>query len=484
MREIAVGLIQKYNWLVLLYFLGINGVYISLNLLSFFVIKRYLGERKTTELGKVFQSTFFKPISVITPAYNEEGTIAESVKSLLQLQYPQHEVVVVNDGSKDNTLSVLVERYKMVEAPITYPTQIDCSRIKQVYVSPQYTNLVLVDKENGGKGDALNAGINIARYPLVCSIDADSLLESKALLKVVRPFLENPNTVAVGGIVRIANGCEVRSGQVIEVGMPKNSLARFQIVEYLRAFLFGRIGWDALNSMLIVSGAFGLFSKAAVVECGGYRNDTVGEDMELVVRLHRIMREKKRNYRITFIPDPVCWTEVPEKLKILSRQRNRWQRGLIDSMFLNIKMLFNPKYGTIGLLAMPFFFFFEMLGPMVEFTGYIVFFASWYFNIVSFTFAILFLAVAIVLGIVLSVGSLVLEELSFRRYPRISHLVMFFAYAVLENFGYRQLNTWWRFKGCFDHVLGKKGWGKMERKGFQLAGNGITSKKDSHSRSL
>lgn len=281
MKEVLVDLIQKYNWLVLLYFLGINGTYILLNMLSFFAIKRYLGERKTTELEKVFQSTFFEPISIITPAYNEEETIAESVKSLLQLQYPQHEVVVVNDGSKDNTLKVLVERYKMAKAPITYPAQIDCRRIKQVYVSPQYTNLILVDKENGGKGDALNAGINVARYPLVCSIDADSLLESNALLKVVRPFLENPNTVAVGGIVRIANGCKVRSGEVIKVGMPKNSVARFQIVEYLRAFLFGRTGWDILNRMLVISGAFGLFSKAAVVECGGHRNDTVGEDMEL-----------------------------------------------------------------------------------------------------------------------------------------------------------------------------------------------------------
>lgn len=468
MKEIALDLVQKYNWLVLLYFLGINGTYILLSILSFFGIKRYLGERRATELEKVFQSTFFKPISIIVPAYNEEETIAESVKSLLQLQYPEHEVVVVNDGSKDNTVEVLIERYKMVKAPITYPVQIDCKRIKQIYISPEHTNLILIDKENGGKGDALNAGINVARYSLVCSIDADSLLESDALLKVVRPFLENPNTVAVGGIVRIANGCKVKSGEVVEVGMPKNSLARFQNVEYLRAFLFGRVGWDVLNAMLIISGAFGLFSKAAVVESGGYRNDTVGEDMELVVRLHRVMRKKKRKYRITFIPDPVCWTEVPEKLKILSRQRNRWQRGLMDSMLLNIKMLFNPRYGTAGLLAMPFFFFFEMLGPMVEFTGYIVFFVSWYFNIISFAFAVLFLAVAIVLGIVLSVGSLVLEELSFRRYPKILHLVILFAYAVLENFGYRQLNTWWRFKGCLDHILGKKGWGKMERKGFRV----------------
>jgi len=467
MKEIGLGFIQAYNWLILLYFLGLNGTYILLNVLSFFAVRRYLGERKATELKKVFQSTFFKPISIIAPAYNEEETIAESVKSLLQLQYPAHEVVVVDDGSTDNTMKVLIETYKMVKAPITYAEQIDCKRIKGVYVSSEYTNLVLVNKENGGKGDALNAGINIARYPLVCFIDSDSLLESDALLKVVRPFLENLNTVAVGGIVRIANGCKVKAGRVIEVGMAKNSLVRFQIVEYLRAFLFGRTGWDVLNGMLIISGAFGLFSKEAVVECGGYRNDTVGEDMELVVRLHRIMRKKKRQYRITFIADPVCWTEVPEKLRILSRQRSRWQRVLMDSMLFNTQFLFNPKYGIVGLFAMPFFFFFEMLGPIAELTGYIVFFVSWYFDIVSFTFALFFLAAAIVLGIVLSMGSLVLEELSFRRYHKIHHLVILFAYAVLENFGYRQLNTWWRFKGCLDYIVGKRGWGKMERKGFQ-----------------
>lgn len=414
MKDILLNLVNKYNWMVLFYFLAINGTYILLNILSFFAIKRYLRETETIELDRIFQSPFFEPISIIAPAYNEEATIVQSVESLLHLQYPQHEVVVVNDGSKDNTMKVLIERYGMVSAPITYPSQLGCKKIMEVYLSPEYPGLVLVDKENGGKGDAMNAGVNLSRHPLVCFIDADSLLESDALLKVVRPFLEDPTVIAVGGIVRIVNGCKVRSGQVIEVGMPKNSLARFQIVEYLRAFLFGRTGWDVINGMLIISGAFGLFKKEAVVECGGYRSDTVGEDMDFTIRLHRTMREKKREYRITFVADPVCWTEVPENLKTLAGQRNRWQRGLIDSIFFNRKMLLNPRYGVVGLFALPFFFFFEMLGPIVELTGYIVFFISWYFNIITFTFALFFLAAAILLGIILSMGSLVLEELSFR----------------------------------------------------------------------
>ena len=467
MTEITVDLIQKFNWFVLFYFFGINGTYIMLNVLSFPAIKHYLKEKRAIELERVFRSPFFKPISILVPAYNEEATIVDSVKSLLQLQYPEHEVVVTNDGSEDNTLGLLVERYKMVKAPITLPTQLDSGRIHGIYISSDYTNLVVIDKENGGRSDALNAALNAARYPLVCSIDADSMLESDALLKVVRPFLENPTTVAVGGIVRIVNGCRVRAGGVTETAMPKSSLVRFQIVEYLRSFLFGRTGWNVLNSTLIISGAFGLFSKAAVVECGGYRTDTVGEDMDLVVRLHRMMREKKRKYRITFVPDPVCWTEVPENLRILSRQRNRWQRGLMEVLLTNKRMLFNPKYGIVGLYGLPFFFLFEMLGPIVEFAGYVFFFSSWYLNIVDLPFAMLFLAAAILLGVILSASSLVLEELSFRRYPKTLHLIILTIYALLENFGYRQLNTWWRFKAFFDYVLGKKGWGKMERKGFQ-----------------
>ncbi len=457
-----------FNYFILFYFLSINFIYIFLTVLSFSVLRRYLNQTKLFSKDKnLFHSSFYKPISVLVPAYNEQNTISDNVKSLLQLRYPEFEIIVVNDGSTDTTLDVLKEVYHLRRSFRPIVNNIACKNLKAVYTSPDYSNLVVVDKENGGKADALNAGINVSRYPLVSAIDSDSILETDVMTKLVRPFLDDHRTIAVGGIVRVANGCTIRAGEVVNIDISTNVLANFQIIEYLRAFLFGRVGWDVLNSLLIISGAFGLFLKKAIIMSGGYLHDTVGEDMELIVRMHRVMRENNLPYRITFIPEPVCWTEVPESLKILGRQRNRWQRGLIESLMAHRKMLLNKRFGIIGMLAMPFFFFFEMLGPVIELFGYIVFTISCISGFVNVKFAILFFSVAIVLGIVLSAGSLVLEELSFRKYPRYSHIALLFLYSILENFGYRQINTWWRFRGIIDYLCGKKSWGKMERKGMK-----------------
>lgn len=468
MRDSIVGAILAFNYFVLFYFIVINAIYSLLTIFSFFSIRRYMRESIfMREYKKLFWSSFYKPISVLSPAYNEEATIADSVKSLLQLRYPQYEIIVINDGSIDGTLDILIKEYNMKRSFRHHDISVPCQEIEAIYSSVDYPNLIVVDKVNGGKADALNAGINVSQYPLVSAIDADSILEPEVMAKLAQPFLKNPKTIAVGGIVRIVNGCTVRAGEVTKIALSPRLLPNFQIVEYLRSFLFGRVGWDVFNGLLVISGAFGLFRKDAVIACGGYRHDTVGEDMELVVKMHRTMCEKKVPYRITFVPEPVCWTEVPESLKILGRQQNRWQRGLIESLMLHRKMLFNPRYGVIGLFAMPFFFFFEMLGPVVELAGYIVFPLSLVFGIVNLPFAILFFFVAIVLGIILSVSSLVLEELSFRKYPSLRHIVILFAFSVLENFGYRQLHTWWRFRGIIDYLMKKKSWGVMERKGMK-----------------
>ncbi|MFC1541102.1 glycosyltransferase family 2 protein [Candidatus Latescibacterota bacterium] len=421
----------------------------------------------SAQYKRLFHTSFYKPISVIVPAFNEEMTVSDNVKSLLQLRYPEFEIVVVNDGSSDNTLEVLKNTYSLKRSFRPIINQLPCQEIIGVYRSPDFPQLIVVDKQNGGKADALNAGINVSRFPLVSAIDSDSILEADVLSKLARPFLNDSKTVAVGGIVRVANGCTIKAGEVIDIELSPRSLPNYQIVEYLRSFLFGRVGWDMLDGLIIISGAFGVFLKSAVIECGGYLQETVGEDMEIIVRMHRVMREKKKPYRITFVPEPVCWTEVPEDLKTLGRQRNRWQRGLIESLTIHRVMLFNPRFGIIGMLAMPFFFFFEMLGPIIEFTGYIVFFLSLALGIVNFKFAVLFLCAAIMLGMVLSVGSLVLEELTFRKYPKYSHIFRLFIYSILENFWYRQINTWWRFMGIVDYFRGKKSWGKMDRKGMK-----------------
>lgn len=451
------------EWFFLIYFVGLTSIYLLLNLVSFGVISRNMRYQDIDE-GVALYTGFELPITLLAPAYNEEATIASSINSLLQLSYPEFEIIVINDGSKDATLDVLIKEFSLQAIPEAYRIQIPTRQVKTIYRSTRYPNLRVVDKENGGKADALNAGINCARYPLFCGMDADSILPRDSLFRIVRPFLEDPTTVAVGGIVRIINGCEVRDGHLIKTSLPRNWLALFQIVEYLRAFLFGRMGWQAFNAVLIISGAFGLFRKEAVISVGGYRHDTVGEDMELVVRMHRIFSEQRRPYRVHFIPDPICWTEAPEDLRTLKNQRSRWQRGLAESLWLNKSMMFAKHSGAAGWLAFPFMFFFEMFGPLLELIGLILMIVSCYFGLIDYYAAVAFLILVFGMGLLLSGGALLLEEMSYRIYRRPSDLLMLCIALIMENFGYRQLNSYWRLLGMMRWLFKSKSkWGAMKR---------------------
>jgi len=464
--EIISYIVFGINALILFYFLLICTIYIVLNIVAFFKMIRYNRTIKYLDLKRVFKLTNFKSISVIVPAYNEENGIVESIKSLLQLEYPDFQLVVVNDGSTDNTLQKIFENFSIRQVSFTPFYKLKSQPIRSVFMSSEYPNLIVIDKVNGGKADAINAGINLAKSPLISVIDADSVLERDCLLKIVRPFMEDENVIAVGGTIRIANGCSILHGNIVEVGLSKSWLARFQVVEYLRAFLFGRNGFDVLNGILIISGAFSCFSRDALLKIDGYRAGCIGEDMEIIVRMHRKLRKDNPKLRITFIPDPVCWTEAPETFKVLRSQRIRWQKGTVESILLHKKLFMNPAYGWIGMVVFPYFALFEMLGPIIEIFGYGFFIFSLAFGFVTLSFAIAFLSTAILYGVVLSVLSVILEELSFQRYPKLSHLLKLITAAFLENFGYRQLTTWWRFQGMVEYFGGKRHWGQMEKKGF------------------
>ncbi len=458
-----VSTIGPVEWFFLLYFVVVNGFYLLLNYLAVFRVFRHL-EETSLERFHVSYTGLEPPISLLVPAYNEEETIVTSVYSLLQLEYPEHEVVVINDGSTDRTLDALIEEFDLEPAPEVYRRQLHSETVHQIYHSRDHPALRVIDKDNGGKADALNAGINNSRYPLFCSIDADSFLERQSLKRVVLPFIEDSTTVAVGGTVRIANGCQVRDGHVIRVGLPSRMLPLFQIVEYLRAFLFGRLGWAQIGSLLVISGAFGLFRRDAVVDAGGYDRETVGEDMELTVRLHHQLRESGRPYKITFVPEPICWTEVPRDLKTLAAQRMRWQRGLTETLFRHRGMFFNRRAGVVGWLGLPFMLFGECLAPIVEVAGYLYMVVGWYLGYVSPTVMLLFLVVAIGLGTLLSLMGLLLEELSFKVYSRSKEVLVLFAAAMLENFGYRQLIAVFRLVASLQWLFGVRGrWGDMRR---------------------
>jgi cellulose synthase/poly-beta-1,6-N-acetylglucosamine synthase-like glycosyltransferase len=462
-----IYLILSLQWLFLGYFICINLAYLALNFIAAFCITDYMRDHRADYLPKGLAS-YQPPVSILVPAYNEEGSIVSSIHSLLGMGYPEFEIVVINDGSIDNTLDEVVAAFGMVEFPEAYRRRIDTQPVRKIYASSRYPRVRLIDKDNGGKADSLNAGINCARYPLFCTVDADCILQPDSLLRVVRPFLEDPTTVAVGGVVRVLNGCTVHDGVMEKVDLPRNYLAKFQLVEYLRAFLFGRLGWSPLNALLIISGAFGVFKKERVIAIGGYRSKTVGEDMDLVVRLHQNLRKEKRPYRITFVPDPICWTEVPTDVKSLKTQRMRWQRGLIESLAPNVGALFDRRGGAVSWLALPFMFAFELLGPVIEVLGYVTMIPLWLLGLISYQSFLVFLFLSLGLGVLLSTNALFLEELSFQMYPRLGQQIRLFGIAILENFGYRQMTSLWRFMAVVHWVFSfwqKSHWGEIVRDG-------------------
>ena len=471
LTRLTFHLFNAYSVFIIAYFIIVNLFYFSMLVISFNAIVHYLRRHMFSDYRVIMQSEFSPAISIIAPAYNESATCIDSTNSLMKLNYPTAEIISVNDGSKDDTLQVMIRHYSLVITERAYFPIISTQEVKGIYVStrPEYKNLVVIDKKNGGKADALNVGINVSRYPLICAIDADSILEDDALLKVSKPFLDDDRVIAVGGIVRIANGCTIERGRVIDVRLSDKFIPSFQVVEYLRAYLSGRMGWGALNGLLIISGAFGVFRKDIVLAVGGYKHDTVGEDMELVVRMHRYCCEREIDYRVEFVPDPVCWTEAPESLKILGRQRNRWHRGLLDTLLIHRKMLFNPTYGVLGWLAFPYFLFIELLGPVLEAIGYIAVITGFFLGIINIQMFILFFIVSVIYGVMFSVGAVVLEEISFRRYPRMQDLITLLILGIVENFGYRQITVWWRVKAFWDYFRGVKSWGAMTRVGFSSA---------------
>jgi len=457
------------GYAILVYFLALNSFYALLLILSIPEIWEQTRLAEDDDFQRIMQSDALPPISILVPAFNERTTIQASVTAILTLEYRSFEVIVVNDGSKDDTFERLREAFDLYEVPQTYPEGIATRPLRGVYRSRSRTRLVVLDKENGGKADSLNAAINASRFPLVIAVDADTLIEPDALLRLTRPFLLGRHIAAVGGTVRVANSCIVEHGRVTDARVPRRFLPGVQVVEYLRAFLFGRLGWNRLGGNLIISGAFGLFRKEDVLAINGYRTASVVEDLDLVVRLHRYLLQRHVRYEMPFIPDPVAWTEVPESAKVLARQRERWHRGLLAAMWTYKTMLFNPRYGRVGLIAVPFYTLGEALAPLIEVLGYVITVAGLALGSVNVGFALLFILVAWGYGMLLSLWAVVLEEASFRRYRRFGDLLRLLAFATLENFGYRQRTVWWRLKAFFTVWRYQHVWGEMTRTGFEAS---------------
>jgi cellulose synthase/poly-beta-1,6-N-acetylglucosamine synthase-like glycosyltransferase len=471
MTELFWSLLHWFNYVVLAYFTFVNLTYGILTVVAIGGIRRYSRRFRITDSAEVLRSAGAPPITIIVPAHNEEKSCVETVRSMLSIEYPELEIIVVDDGSEDRTLDHLWEAFSL-EWSFRAPTsELPHQPVTGTFRSRKHPNLWVIAKENGGPADALNAGLNLSHAPLVCRTDADSIMEFDSLTLMARPFLEDTSTVAAGGIVRVANGCRVESGRIVEAQLPRSLLARFQVLEYLRSFYAARTGWGVLGTTLVVSGACGLFRKSVLIEAGGFLQSSITEDMELTIRLHRHCLERGGPYRIAFLSDTVLWTEVPERLGDLGRQRDRWQRGLIDLMWRHRVMFLNPRYGRVGLAAFPYLLLVEVLGPLVEFVGYFAFLVLVLFGDPSPLFIAAYLLLVFGTGIALSIAALVLQERLFRRYRRPADLTRLFALSILEIAGQRQILTYFRFKGTLSFLLRRKDWGEMERKGFEAHGS-------------
>lgn len=463
------------HFLFFLYTFIIIGSYILLGIISVFETIEYMKKNKSVNYNKILSSNISPSISIIAPAYNESLNIIENVRSLLSCHYANYDVIIINDGSTDDSLDKLIKAYNLIQVDFLINEQILTQRLRKgIYKStnPAFEKLIVVDKENGGKADALNMGLNISINKYVACIDVDCLLIEDALLKLIKPFLEAIDTkvIAAGGVIRIANSCVIKQGKLIEVNLPEKMLEKGQILEYFRAFLLGRMAWSRLNGLLVISGAFGLFDKRIAIDVGGYDINTVGEDMEIIVRMRRYMEEKKLKYKVAYIPDPLCWTEAPDNYKTFISQRNRWTRGTIETLRKHRKIGFNRKYSSMGTLSYPYWFLFERMAPIVEVLG-IIYFSYLIFNKeLRWDYTIAFIALAYLFTVLFSIVAIISEELTYHQYKKKGTGFKIVMIAFLEPFVIHPFILYAAIIGNKDYYFNKKKkWGAMTRKGMAKA---------------
>lgn len=449
-----------------LYMILLLATSLALVLVGWSAVHKYVALRPLRDYKNVDKSELSLPVTIVVPAFNEAKTIIDTVQALLNTDFTRIEIVIVNDGSSDNTIEVLTEEFKLVETQRVPRSGLPTAVIRQTFESLVDDRISVIDKERGGKADALNAGINMGRYPLICAVDADTLLDHGALSRLVWEFQADPSTVATGGIVRVANGSLAEQGLITRVQTPPDFLGQVQILEYLRAFFGGRIAWSSLNCLIIISGAFGLFRRQALVDIGGYDSNTVTEDAELILRLHRYYRDRESQCRITFFPDPVCWTEAPATASQLARQRDRWQRGLGQTLVDHRSMLFRRRYGRIGWIALPYYWLFEFLEPLITTVGIVFTTIGMASGLVSPVFFVSVLVLVLAYGFVVNMIVLMIEERSYRRYPMWRDLWRLVWVSFAENFGYRQWQTIIRLIAVFRVRSAGTHWGEMHRVGF------------------
>lgn len=472
MTELLQEVYVKVSWvffiyggvLLFLYFLGV--------ILSARAVKRNKRRARFLQVKDIVSATDIPSVTLVAAAYNEGRTIVENVKSLLSIQYPFYELLIVNDGSTDNSMKLLIDKYKLEAIDSTFIVQpIPTAMVRAVYRSTeaQYRHLTIIDKNNGGKSDALNCGINFAHTELILCTDADCIVEQDAILKLVRPYLEEGDReiIACGGAIGVANDSEIKEGVLKKLRVPKDLLPTTQVVEYIRAFLIGRMGWGEVNGLMLISGAFGMYPRTRLLEVGGFNTKTVGEDLELCIRLRVHMEKLKKKYKVVNVPETLCWTEVPHSYEVFVKQRDRWARGLWETLKLHKYLFLNPKYGKMGMIFFPYWCLFEFGAPIIEFLGIMFMIVFGIYGLIDWPFAILLFLAVYLLGCIFSSVAVFFYILNFRHYSSAKEIAELLLAAYLEPFIFHPILVFGQLKGLYKKLFGiKSGWGNMTRKGF------------------
>lgn len=447
--------VNYFNYFAIIFFFLVNSFYFLLLLLSIKEVFVQLKKSKLINYKSMLASKMVYPISILLPVHNEQDKIIECVKSLNMLRYPEFEIIVINNGSTDKTLALLIKEFGLKKITKTYDRRIPAKDVQSFYQSSFENNLLVIDIENSTTGEALNIGLNLSRYPLICNITADSMMEDDALLRGIRYFMEEKeNVIATTGTIRVANGSKIEQGKVLEVGLADKAVANIQIIEYFKEYLFGQLGWGVLKSLLILPKTFSIYKKQALLEIGGYKTDGTGEDIEVTLRMHRYMKEHKRNYTIKFTPEPICWVNVPTELNSRGEQIKQHYKDIITAFSKHRKMFFNPFYGTVGVLGMPYLLI-GIIAPFIEFFSYITIITCYIIGIISLHFFILFVTLVFLYSMFISIFAIFLEELFFRRYPKVENIFRLMCYSVNETFGYRQFTAYWKVKAALELLFHK-----------------------------
>lgn len=477
-----------FQYAVFIYGTVLLMAYGVLAMLSLNSIRRYMKKNASVDYNIIIESPLAPGISVIAPAFNEGITIISNVRSLLTFNYPKYEVIIINDGSTDDTLEKLVDEFELVQVDYAYREKLLSKPVKRIFKStnPAYDKLVVIDKINGkSKADASNAGINVAAFDYFLCTDVDCILDKDTLIKLIKPFMDAETSttrevngdiqiqedykrvIACGATLRMVNSCEVDEGLMIRVRPPRRILPRFQEMEYIRAFVLGKMGWDRINSVPNVSGGLGMFDKDIAIKAGGYDSLSLAEDMDLITRMGAFMTDNRKKYSVKYVPITLCWTEGPTTLKVFGRQRSRWGRGLAQLMSTHRKILFNPRYGRMGIIVFPYHFFFELLAPIIEFLGILFYIYLIVTRQINWPNAIILIVFVYTYSVMITTVALLWDQITFKYYKTWGETIGLCLMAFLEPFLYHPLIMFFALKGYFNFIIGKKHvWGNMQRQGF------------------